>query len=382
MTLSNGLSSFTGAPGTEIYGCLTYNNGWDAPDRGHGHGIYVQNAGDAKLINENLIFNNFDAGLHAAGSPDSTIQNILMTGNVVFNNGQAGGHRVDNIIAEGGGGPLRGILLDSNYVYNPTAPVGNGGYNRVGWQFDSVNDNVIVRNNVWVGGDPGLMLANWTNVTFTGNTLYAQTNDATNYNGQLQLRLMAGQSSAGYIWDNNTYYASGWRMFTLNQNDVSTWSYEFAAWQAMTGLDAHSHMVDSKPAGVWTYVRPNQYEPGRANIVIYNWALQPSVSVDISGIGLPSGQRYEVRDAQNFYGNPVAAGTYNGQPISIAMNGLTVVQPWGGTPSLVHTAPEFGAFVVLPVIRYTRQPASRRVGGIGKYPHHTEFGMVERLRAG
>jgi hypothetical protein len=28
----------------EVYGCLIYYNGYDATDRGHGHGIYSANA--------------------------------------------------------------------------------------------------------------------------------------------------------------------------------------------------------------------------------------------------------------------------------------------------------------------------------------------------
>src|SRR6185436_10379250 len=40
---AQGFGFWTPASDTEIYGSIIYSNGWDAPDRGHGHGIYVQN---------------------------------------------------------------------------------------------------------------------------------------------------------------------------------------------------------------------------------------------------------------------------------------------------------------------------------------------------
>ena len=45
-------------------------------------------------------------------------------------------------------------------------------------------------------------------------------------------------------------------------------------------------------------VRPNRYQPGRAHVIVYNWDLQPQVSVDLSMAGLGSGQRFEIRDVQ------------------------------------------------------------------------------------
>ena len=70
-----------------------------------------------------------------------------------------------------------------------------------------------------------------------------------------------------------------------------------------------------------------QYEPGRANITIYNWGKATSVAVSLAAAGLASGDNFEVRDAQNFYGAPVATGTYAGAPIPIPMTGLTAADP-------------------------------------------------------
>jgi hypothetical protein len=347
---ANGLSSFSASPGTEIYGCLTYNNGWIGTDRGHGHGIYLQNTGATDLISDNLIFNNFDAGLHPSGSSNASIANITMQGNAVFFNGQSGGHLVNNVVVEGGSYPPKsGIVLDSNYIYNPVEQVGNAGYNQVGGQGDATNGDLVMTNNVWVGGDPDLLMSSWIKMQFTNNILYAQTNSSTNYQGQVNLQLLAGQNLSQYTWDNNTYYPVGWRLFMLFYNGTNTYGGGLSGWQSYTGLDAHSVAPANLPSGVWSYVRPNKYEPGRAHVILYNWDLRSSVSVDISGAGLSVGQQFEIRDAENFFGNPVVTGTYNGSPVSIPMTGLTIAQPIGDPVKIVHTAPQFGAFVILPV---------------------------------
>src|SRR5262249_31420805 len=67
----------------------------------------------------------------------------------------------------------------------------------------------------------------------------------------------------------------------------------------------------SRPTGVHVFLRPNQYEAGRANITVYNWDLLNSVSVDLSGI-LSNGDGYEIRNAHDFFGAPVLTGTYSG----------------------------------------------------------------------
>jgi hypothetical protein len=81
--------------------------------------------------------------------------------------------------------------------------------------------------------------------------------------------------------------------------------------------------------------------------VIFNWDLAGSVGVDVSQV-LTSGTKYEIRDAENFYGSPVASGTYSGDRVQIPMTNLTVANPVGNVPTTpAHTAPEFGAFVLI-----------------------------------
>lgn len=102
------------------------------------------------------------------------------------------------------------------------------------------------------------------------------------------------------------------------------------------------------------FVRKNAYEAGRANVTIYNWRRQASVAVDLAGIGLATGQAFEIRDAQNFFGQPIVRGTYTGTPVQIPVENLRAA-PLAGCAQIEHivcdgtsTGPGFGAFVVMP----------------------------------
>ena len=81
--------------------------------------------------------------------------------------------------------------------------------------------------------------------------------------------------------------------------------------------------------------------------MIYNWDGLASVAVDLHLV-LAKGQRFEIRDAQNYYGEPVLRGEYQGLPVAVPMNAVSVSRPIGEVPvPPVHTSNEFGVFVVL-----------------------------------
>jgi hypothetical protein len=206
------------------------------------------------------------------------------------------------------------------------------GYNELGW--GSPNVDLVAQNNYFVGGFESVALSDWSSINFRNNTIYSQ--------DKYGLVLNTTGSTSGYSWDNNSYYGSG--MFLLNGSGST-----FSSWPLVSGLDSNSSYHGGPPKGLWTFVRPNKYESGRANIVVYNWDLASSVAVDV-GAALTPGSRYEVRDAQNFFGAPVSTGTYSGAPIGIPMTGLTIPAPNGNVPTApVHTALQFGTFVLLPL---------------------------------
>ena len=105
---ANGISDQQEAFATEDYGNIIYNNGWASScDRGHGHALYLQNNGSSvKLVQDNIGFNSFDIGMQAYGG-SASVSNLAFVGNVMFNNGAPGGHRVDNMYVGGGHPPSR-----------------------------------------------------------------------------------------------------------------------------------------------------------------------------------------------------------------------------------------------------------------------------------
>lgn len=335
----NGIAAWSPASDAEVYGNIVYNNGYQtSPDeRGHGHALYTQNEEGTKLIRENVMFNQYGWGIHAY-TEEGEINGFLFEGNASFNNGAptAQGARYDNILV-GGERPAARITLDSNYTYQtldspdakPSVRLHYGSTN---------NQDLTVRNNHFVGSSLAASVRDWQSVTMTGNFFYSPKR-------LLEVGLPPGVLAASYTWDRNTYLQGrGAGAFNFQDDPL-----DFAGWQRATGFDRNSRWLNNpqgRPEGVEVFVRPNRYEAGRAHVIVYNWDLKESVEVSPGGV-LPVGAKYEVRDAQHFFGSPVASGTYDGKALRLPMTGLKVAPAIGGRAGLESTAPEFGVFVLL-----------------------------------
>lgn len=317
---------------SELYGNIIYNNGWLGPDRGHGHGIYTQNETGTKLIKDNIIFNQFDLGIQNYGSSGAKLVGYYYEGNVVFNNG----------FLIGGNAPADSINLTSNFTYGPSINLGYGNPN---------NGSVVVQNNYLYGEIP-LNIQFWSSITVTGNKLI----EKPSLQGvNVAIRLPQVGIPSTYTLNQNTYYRGrpgALRTFYIYNSDGTYKDYSFAEWQLL-GFDTQSTFISNQnpslpaqPTGTDIFLRPNQYEPGRAHIIVYNWTLQNSVNVDVSSI-MPVGARYEVRDVQNYLGPPVLTGTFAGQPLSFPMTNLIVAKPVGYDPGLQPTGPKFNVFVLI-----------------------------------
>jgi hypothetical protein len=252
----------------------------------------------------------------------------------------------------GGGQADSGNTITENMSF--FAPTQDYGFVNIG-QYTPAS-NLIVTNNVFVGGYVAVAVEGVAGpFVLTGNKIYTRPTAA----HEITLGQYANQTPlAGYTWDNNQYF--GLNVFFRGTYDGSSESggslLSFAQWQANTKFDAHSTFASSAPSGTWIYVRPNKYEPKRANITIYNWGQTPSVTVDLSSV-LSVGDSYVIRDAQNFYGPAVVSGTYSGPAISIPMIGLKKAQP-EGFAAPAHTAPSMGTFVLQGTSASSPQPSS------------------------
>jgi parallel beta-helix repeat protein len=293
---ANGLGLWTQSVGGEAYGNVVYYNGWQAPDRAHGHGIYTQNASGSRVIADNIIFNQFSHGIHAYGSEVASLDNITLDGNIAFKNGDLG---TGGMYANG-----RDILLGGYRVAASPVVTNNATYGaQVNVGYSAGCSNGRITNNYFIGG---VGVINCSAVV-TGNSVYDET---------WPKYQMAAQ------YPQNTYYAT-------------------------------------QPTGTVIRIRPNKYEAGRANIVVYNWGQSGAVSIDISAARLPSGAAYQIRDAQDYFGRPVVEGVNDGRPVNLPLSGLRAAAPIGNVPRQpAVTAPKFAAFVVVPKSSATTLPPS------------------------
>lgn len=288
--IGGGLGADIPAGNAEIYGLLSYYNGWQSTvDRGHGHGIYGQNAlPSVKYITDSIIFDNFALGMQATGSAAPVADAFDIEGTAFFKNGELAFQPQQQLLI----GPFQGAsqnpVVKNCYIYCPSNLMAQSSFDM---GYDGGTVNAIVESNyfqtsTWWGNNQGMICQ--------GNTFLA--GEVNNFN------------PANY--PNNNY---------------------------MTKLPTQNAV----------FIRPNKYEPGRGNIIIYNWQKLNNVSVDVSSF-LPVGTPYKVVNAMNFFGTPVLTGTYQGGALSLPMTNLVAATPVGMTaPPPSDTA--FNVFVVLPL---------------------------------
>jgi len=338
--VATGLALWSEGEGGGVYGCLIYNCGWRAPDRGHGHGIYTQNVRGTKTIEDNFIFNQFGYGIHAYGSSKAKLEGYRIAGNAVFNNGilVGDGSRTANMLV-GGGAKAARIEIDGNFSYHT-------GLEQTGLQigYGPQSVDLVMRDNYIAGF---MRMMSWERAMIEGNTFVGKSS-------MVELNLGTFDELAGFNWNKNRYLSGEERFapfaaITPKERTIGRWN----EWRTRTGFDSQSTYEKGPPRGVQVFVNPSRWEPGRrANIVVFNWDKAETVDVAL-GINrqgwetLRPGTKYKIVSATNFYGPPIAAGTYDGTPIKLSMKPRPAPPPIGLKDPTPPTEPEFGAFVLL-----------------------------------
>lgn len=352
--LGDGLYSGAPSQGLEVYGTLVYNNGWIGPDRGHGHGLYLQNQLATKEILDNIIFDNFSTGLKLGGTAGYLL-NFHVEGNSVFLAGAPAlaSYPYQLNLDQEGGAEAGNSTFDHNSLYQINGETGSF---RLGITGDPVEPYPIsFTNNISQGSSS---FDTWPSLTFSGNTLSSGRipYDATGPR-LLNVRVPTGVAKSSYSINNNSYYytvagTSTPGPFNFFESGVNH-NYTVSAtgltsltdWHAATGWDANSTFSLSPFPRTDIVLRPNKYEAGRANITVWNWNGAPTANVDVSSI-LKPGDHYVVHHVYDFYGAPIASGTYSGQPISLSLQAYTPPTPIGMTVAPPSTGIEFNVFVL------------------------------------
>lgn len=151
---AQGVSFWTPATDSDLYGCILYDNGWKAPDRGHGHAVYTQNKDGVKTIDNCIMTGSYGYTMHAYGSSRADVDNYLVQRNICY---RAGTFLI------GGGKPSRNIRVLGNSLYGVAVQLGySAPYN----EDCEVRDNLIV--------DGGLSINKYRRVVNENNRVIAR----------------------------------------------------------------------------------------------------------------------------------------------------------------------------------------------------------------
>ena len=289
---------------SEIYGTLIYGCGNEGKDRGHGHGIYSNTdkdeKGTKKHITDNILCNGFSFGIHCY-TTNGNINGYDIVGNIFFCNGvgsKVSGHKDDCLV--GGMRSAERILLKENLGW---AKGGAGRCVQLGY---AAKDNKDVT-----------LLDNY----FAGQVNFSQPWEKIEMKGNTFIGPVSGNVDTARYPDN---------------------------------------VYKAKPQEPKVFVRANRYEPGRAHIAVFNFGGASTVAVDVGSV-VPAGAEFEIRNAQNYYAEPVAKGVFSGRPVPLPMVGLEPAQPVGQPDGIGKdelTGKDFNVFVL-----HSWSPGGR--GGVG-----------------
>ncbi len=168
--VGHGTFTENSAHNIEMYGWIVYNGGNENRTRSDGHGIYVKNDGDGwKIVRDNVIFNQFGFGIHAyTEAATGALRNIVLDGNVLFNNGTISSFDENPNLQLGGNAVADNDSVTENRLYfSPWVSRVNAkiGYN------DLLNGTALFAHNYIVGGQQAIVIGNWRHLVAEANTV-------------------------------------------------------------------------------------------------------------------------------------------------------------------------------------------------------------------
>ncbi len=332
--------------GTEQTGMLVFNNGWNAPDREHGHGNYSHNDAYAtiqKTMRHGIYVRNYEYQTKLYSQTGSPVGNYAISDSVFIGGFSTGGT---------GAGNGLGFLVQGSSPENITF----SRINVVDSLFDFNEDNYLAPGysltNSYIDG--GWRMHRTAAGVATGN-VFSRSSGSTGsaeYSSQYFNNVSWDQPTEAFSnINNNTYFRArtGGNDFFEGVTGGPYNTRTFSAWQGL-GLDASSTYDSANFPAVGTtagasstnytavYVHPLLAKTGI--VAIWNWKNSSTVSVDVSSI-LSVGDPYEIIDSQCGLCGAVATGTYTGGSIAFNTTLTSITAPggsYGADPGLTCTA--------------------------------------------
>ncbi len=346
-----GSGIWTPALNFEMYGCIIHDFGY-IPDntRGSGHAVYTQNDEGTKTYRHNVFYRgagwNFDIY-----TQQGQVRGFDVIENISFAAGYYKEGQVSFSYGLTGWKPASRIRFIGNVAYQPRDGEQYRGNLRIMGHYD-VNlehEDALVQDNYIMGAYRAFTIGRIKSATITGNTFWATGalgEIATAPSGSgITVEGADKPNRANYAIDRNTYYSNGnprpFRYGAGHEAGTEEEMLTFAQWQAL-GWDAHGTMLpgrDGKPTGTKTFVFPNQHQPGRANVAVFNWDSESQVQVDLTGV-LKHGQGYVIYNLLDVKqtlaaATPVVTGTFDGAAVALPFKAD-------------EASPHFNAYLVLP----------------------------------
>lgn len=354
---------------TELTGNIVTNNGWNAPDREHGHGGYTHNDnGIQKVIRHSVYARNYEYQTKLYSQTGAPVGNYAVSDSV-FLGGRAGFGANNGLGFLVQGSSPDNITFDRIFVYGNTFEFNQDNYLASGFSLtNSYIDggyrlmrtiNGVASNNVFSRAGTPTGSAEYSSILFNGVTSDTMPEAWSNMN-------------------NNTYFRArtGGNDFYQGVTGGTLTVYSFTGWQGL-GVDGSSTYSSTVYPAVGTSpsasspqaatVMAHPLKTGTGLVSIINYRQDATVNANVSTI-LSTGDPYEVYDTQCWSCGPIQTGIYGGGNLSFDMT-LTTIQPPagnysadpgsvcaavsdGGSPSthpvttFTHTEPNIGAFIV------------------------------------
>jgi hypothetical protein len=334
------------AEGTELYGCVVYDNGIRDAQGGLGHGLSLM-TGTLQAIDV-VSFGNQGRGINA-GPYSGPTATLLFDGLVSFDNGQSSltnpGFRLENLSVDV---DLTQLQLVNSHLYHPLDTVGQNVSLSAG---KSTAATLTATRNAFVGGSVAVSLSQWRNARMTENLFYIQGSSNPNVDQRLATLKQPADVTAAYDWNRNRYVDDNTEGYPFIFNEVLNGyggaNLSFVEWQKATKFDAQGQYQRERPSGTQVFVRANRYDSSRALAVVYNWGNQPTVEIPLHTLGFKPDERVEVVDIQRMFDSPIVAERYAGRSVGVPMTPSSRVgahdHPFSRDR---HTLPRFGVFLI------------------------------------
>lgn len=149
-----------------------------------------------------------------------------------------------------------------------------------------------------------------------GNVWFAPRVEAGNRN----YILCGGEKSQNISIKNNFIY--GYRMHIGSKaNQISEGNTVIHSSLSSPTPEKNRNLKEGKDVEVT--IRPNKYDPGRANLIVLNWPKSERIKIDLNSF-LKKDEKFKIFNALNIFGQPLAEGKYDGAKVTVPIPQI----PW------------------------------------------------------